>query len=51
MSSAQDVDWDELRRAAVEAATRAYAPYSGLHVGAAAVASSHWPAARAPVSC
>jgi cytidine deaminase len=32
------VDWDELRRAAVEASTRAYAPYSGLHVGAAAVA-------------
>ena len=32
------VDWDELRRAAVEASAKAYAPYSGLHVGAAAVA-------------
>jgi cytidine deaminase len=32
------VDWDELRRAAVAAAAHAYAPYSGLHVGAAAVA-------------
>jgi cytidine deaminase len=31
------VDWDALRAQAVEAATRAYAPYSRLHVGAAAV--------------
>jgi cytidine deaminase len=31
------VDWDELRAAAVVAAGQAYAPYSGLHVGAAAV--------------
>ena len=31
------VDWDELRAAAVAAAGQAYAPYSGLHVGAAAV--------------
>ena len=31
------VDWDALRRAAAEAATQAYAPYSGLHVGAAAL--------------
>jgi cytidine deaminase len=29
------VDWDELRRAAVETAARGYAPYSRLHVGAA----------------
>ena len=29
------VDWDELRRRAVEAARGAYAPYSGLSVGAA----------------
>ena len=32
-----DVDWDRLRSAAGEAARRAYAPYSGLRVGAAAV--------------
>ena len=31
------VDWPALRAAAVEAATRAYAPYSRLHVGAAAI--------------
>ena len=34
----QAVDWDELRRTAVTAAAKAYAPYSGLHVGAAALA-------------
>jgi cytidine deaminase len=28
-------DWPSLRRAAGDAAARAYAPYSGLHVGAA----------------
>ncbi len=31
------VDWPSLRAAAVEAATAAYAPYSGLSVGAAAL--------------
>src|SRR5437763_359691 len=31
------VDWGALRSAAVSAASCAYAPYSGLHVGAAAV--------------
>ena len=30
-------DWDALREAAVDAAADAYAPYSGLHVGAAAL--------------
>ncbi|SHL41095.1 cytidine deaminase [Pseudonocardia thermophila] len=32
-----DVDWAALRAAAVEAAGSAYAPYSRLHVGAAAL--------------
>ncbi len=31
------IDWDALRAAAAEAATRAYAPYSKFHVGAAAL--------------
>jgi cytidine deaminase len=31
------IDWDALRRAAVEAAATAYCPYSGLQVGAAAL--------------
>ena len=34
-SQADRADWDELRSAAVLAATRGYAPYSGLLVGAA----------------
>jgi cytidine deaminase len=32
------VDWDGLRAAAVEAAAQAWCPYSGLQVGAAAIA-------------
>ncbi|MEU7817153.1 cytidine deaminase [Pseudonocardia sp. NPDC049154] len=32
-----DQGWKRLRAAAVEAAAAAYAPYSGLHVGAAAL--------------
>jgi cytidine deaminase len=31
------VDWDELRRLAVDVAGRAYCPYSGLQVGVAAI--------------
>src|ERR1039458_8387656 len=33
------VDWPVLRRAADDVATRAHAPYSGLHVGAAGIAA------------
>lgn len=33
----EHVDWTELRNEATEAASRAYAPYSGLRVGAAAI--------------
>ncbi|MFF8188075.1 cytidine deaminase [Microbacterium sp. NPDC016588] len=32
-----DIDWDELRSAAIEAMHRAYAPYSRFKVGAAAL--------------
>ena len=35
--SKDDVDWSALRRAAVDAAARAYAPYSNFPVGAAAL--------------
>ncbi len=34
------IDWPALRAAAVAAAARAYAPYSGLRVGAAGLAAS-----------
>ena len=34
-----EIDWAALRAAAVEVATRAYAPYSHFHVGAAGVTS------------
>jgi cytidine deaminase len=36
-SAGPEVDWDDLRARAVEAAARAYAPYSRLHVGVAAL--------------
>ncbi len=32
-----DIDWDDLRRHAIAMASRAYAPYSGFPVGAAAL--------------
>ncbi len=35
MSTPSEIPWDDLRAAAVEATTRAYAPYSNFHVGAA----------------
>lgn len=35
--TASPIDWDALGSAAIEAAGHAYAPYSKLHVGAAAV--------------
>jgi cytidine deaminase len=35
--TAVDMDWERLRASAVEAADRAYAPYSGYRVGAAAL--------------
>ena len=37
MTSSDDVDWDDLKAQAVEAATHAYAPYSHFPVGAAAL--------------
>ena len=37
MSGAVQVDWDALRAVATEAMTKAYAPYSGYPVGAAAL--------------
>lgn len=40
MAPGDAVDWDELRRAAVEVAARAYAPYSRLNVGAAGLTDS-----------
>ena len=36
-AGAREIDWDLLRDKAVEASRRAYAPYSRLHVGAAAL--------------
>ena len=38
-----DTDWDALRAAAVAAAGAAYAPYSGLHVGASPPAHGNRP--------
>lgn len=35
--SSDGIDWAALRAAAVEVSARAYAPYSGFHVGAAAL--------------
>ena len=36
-----DIDWKMLRHKATEAAAKAYAPYSGLPVGAAALVDDH----------
>src|SRR5262245_65782678 len=36
-----DIDWKMLRHKAAEAASHAYAPYSGFAVGAAAVVDDH----------
>ena len=36
-----DIDWKMLRHKATEAASKAYAPYSGLSVGAAALVDDH----------
>jgi cytidine deaminase len=41
------IDWHELRARAVQAAQNAYAPYSGLHVGAAGLT----PSGRIHVGC
>lgn len=38
---ATEIDWDVLRRNAIEASTHAYAPYSGFAVGAAALVDDH----------
>lgn len=35
-----EIDWDMLRRNAIEASVNAYAPYSGLRVGAAGLTSA-----------
>ncbi|GGR70501.1 cytidine deaminase [Streptomyces aureoverticillatus] len=37
MTAAAEADWDELREAARDAMSHAYAPYSGFPVGAAAL--------------
>ncbi len=51
MTSPATVDWEELRAAAVEAAARAYCPYSGLRVGAAALVDGGDGATRTVVGC
>ena len=38
---AADVDWNMLRRKAIDASTYAYAPYSKFRVGAAALVDDH----------
>ena len=44
-------DWQELRRAAADVAARAYAPYSGYRVGAAALAVGEDGSVRRLVGC
>ncbi|BCI52022.1 cytidine deaminase [Mycolicibacterium litorale] len=36
-----EIDWELLRRKAIDASTRAYAPYSSFPVGAAALVDDH----------
>jgi cytidine deaminase len=38
---ATDIDWELLRRKAIDASVQAYAPYSGFPVGAAALVDDH----------
>ena len=40
VSSLNEIPWDELRATAVVAATKSYAPYSRVHVGAAGYTSN-----------
>lgn len=40
-AEAGHIDWSELRRVAEVACSNAYAPYSGFHVGAAALVDDH----------
>ncbi len=40
MSDPPEIDWEQLRAAALDISKMAYAPYSGLHVGAAGLTAS-----------
>ena len=49
--SVDTVDWEALRVAATAAAARAYAPYSGYHVGAAALVRADDGSTRVVAGC